>query len=133
MANYKPYGHSFLGTFHSLSVPTGSIKILHYPVDGVTTAQSMRDSLTNADYQVPTGKTFHAVTLQLTTTATTGFILSEGDTADAETTLKYDCQFMKLLEPNNFDVNIDFASGKYITIKCGAATVFDVFIIGYET
>ncbi len=136
MTNYKPR-FAIYTTFSAITTPwpeTQTFKILSYPFANSAVEQSLRDEEDNADYVVPTGKTFNMI----------GFIVShttqaltrnwyQSDTADALTTLKSQWTAPGFAGTSEVFTNMTFAAGKYITFDPTLSGINFVQAIGYET
>ncbi len=127
---------------------TISSQIHHHPVKNdetiiqlsavnihLTVAQSMTNDKTLLDYQVTTGKTFHAVAFHATARTAVGTLsLYQADTADATTLLKLQ-QITQITVNEEYTIPLHFeiASGKFITTKYDVAnSLAKLIIIGYE-
>lgn len=91
---------------------------------GTHEAQSFLDANTNADYQVPVGKTLTIIGIIFFGNGVSGTTtLYQADTADATTTSKLTIATSTLTYPYEFPVDIDIAAQKYVTADPSAANV----------
>jgi len=94
---------------------------------------AMIDVSTETAYQVPTGKTFTAVSILWGSYGVFGTTkIYQGDTVDAITLIKY--KFQHIGENSNeYPVKFTFASEKFITYDpVTANTLTMIQIVGYE-
>ncbi len=135
MANYKPRLTHSLGTAGvNISVAEkASIKVLHDYVNNSNVADGFLDSTTGLIYQVPSGKTFNAVSMTLQTNAAEATMdIYQGDTENAVTLLKMTRGF-KVLDVAIFACLFTIASTKFITYDPSGTGIYDIELIGYET
>ncbi len=136
MVNYKNVFKNHT-SFNGLarSIPAGAtIKILSFPYNLIGTPESLQTAA--ADYVVTAGKTFTAQgAIIAKATSTSALTFHEGDTADAQTTLKLTIQIHAgVVESVSYAVDFTIAAGKYITFDADATNrVYNVILIGYET
>ncbi len=118
------------------------IKYLVDPVNGVTVADSMTDVDTNTVYVVPAGRKYIFVGYEIVTRNAVGGNLTvyEGDTADAETTLKLTNHIPRIqatvLPHGPFEFYLpllpSFAAGKYVVNKPTTGAILGLMFNGYE-
>ncbi len=138
MTNYKQHDYPTIGTYHQHPIlPTEDICFLQAFEPWTAVKQSMvKMGTTPADYQVPTGKTFHAVELVIVQRAISANIyLYEADTADA-ITLQKAYVLSNHTAQTVFSVPLHFsiASGKFLTHWVTVANAYySCILMGYET
>jgi len=132
MGNYKPYGHSFI-TAGGQFTPA-KIKMLYTHVAGATTAISLKDASTYLDYQVPTGKKYHAIGIVSQKSALAGFITwYEDATADAGSgTIKGYSHVGTELGTEEWPADMTYTAGKFITEKADVAFCRAIYLLGEE-
>ncbi len=115
--------------------PIKSNEILRicYFAKGGTTAQSLTDSSTEADYVVPTGKTFKAIAGLFYVASVTTLTVFEGATADAETTAKYTPTFYAAALVTEQPLDFTIATGKYLVYDTTNSVDSQIIIIGVES
>ncbi len=120
----------------SSSIPIGAkVVLLIDGVAGSNAADGMIDVADNLIYSVPTGKTFYALGIQLTsvTAVAETIVLSTGDTENAETGTVQSMQIPYLqLEPVWFHVAFTLQAGKFLTYNPSGTGVQFIQVIGYE-
>jgi len=88
---------------------------------GSSTTSSLHDSKTGANYQVPTGKIFRLLLIQMKneTVQTVDFVrIREGNTLDtADGNIVFDCGPMEVTRFHNVYCQIDFAADKFVTLQ----------------
>jgi len=132
--NYKTQQLHSIGTVHKhLLKPDETMKILNRPNSNVANTKSHHDNLVN--YQVPTGKTFYAVEVEIVTIgAVGGLTFFTGDTADTATTAVHDIIYVHA-DKSIFTLALNFqiASEKFlVSVISASSSIYDVHVIGYE-
>lgn len=119
-----------LGTVYSKSrLPSQTLKILHRYI-AVATAVFVKDSSTDADYVVTTGKTFYALALHYDNSVSNTLDFYQGDTA-AATTLKKFTGVVYQIGNGQLPLNFSIASAKYVTAQMSTGGSM-IVIVGYE-
>ncbi len=137
MANYKPYGTNLL-SYGGVTRPfskSDEIKILILDYNLASTPNTFEDLTTGAVYSVPSGKTFTAYGFIAEWNAIVGtWTIHQGDTEDAQTTLKFTIIRPATKETIEYPFDLEFASGKFIVLDSSAAnTGWTFMLIGIET
>ncbi len=131
MPNYKPYAPLVTIGGRSISVPLEELVVLYMDHNLGTTAQSLKDTATNADYVVPGSKTLKVIGMRFYVQGVANITIYQGDTADATTLGKVIYITPNLGGMYDFLGNIQFGSLKYITLQESAGTLLTSMLIGY--
>ncbi len=134
--NYKPHFQqiNFAGVI--TPIPIGGRPVsLSEEVKGSSVADAMVEGI--AVYSVTSGKKFRALGMEIfTSNATTicDIAVFQADTEDATTVLKVTVQSLTSVYrgPVQVSFDVEFASGKFITIVPTSTIVDFIRIVGYE-
>ncbi len=136
MPNYKPHAFNSLeiAGIQKFFYRDESIKILTLSNALLQTTDSLEDSSTGSVYVVPTGKTFNAIGVALSFNGSSGkkMELYEGDTENAETTLKFSYSLPTVADWYYLPSFLQISSGKWLVLNPEAG-LFYIYVLGYET
>ncbi len=135
MVNYKPSQEIIVNGFPVIVPSNATIKNLYDNAALATVADTFKDTLTNADYVVPTGFTFQAVKLIVMGANNNGDVsIYVGDTADAKSEIRETIDVTANPQAIIMEWLIDgiWAAGKYVTYDPVQANIRQIMIIGYE-
>jgi len=136
MVNYKPpKANNFVGVGGIIHAVDTKFKLisLYYNFNNGTAAKSLFNSATGAVYIVTTGKTFVCCGIIETNNGAAGTSsFYEGDTLDAETTLKGLSQTGQAVDEWTTPITFEIASAKYLTSNPSSSQIEFTTVIGYE-
>ncbi len=136
MVNYKNIPrdvYTFQGLARAYDTASKKPIVLSYNYSLIGTPISVFEGA--SVYTVTSGKTLKILGCILEkATATSSNTIHEGDTQDAQTTLKTTMGLGGLAGTYDIALDIEIASGKYVTFDSSATNkIYSVTIIGYET
>ncbi len=136
MGNYKPLVLNSI-TIAGITVyleKNKTLKALYDNVANSSTADGFLDSSTGLIYQVPTGKTFHAIGHKYQTTAVASTVaIYSGDTENAETAIKVTTSNLAVADEYEWASIFDILTGKFITYTPASTRHSFIELLGYET
>ncbi len=113
-------------------IQTGeTIKILYAAKTG-TAALNLKDSLDNAAYSVPAGKTFKAIGWYAYVATVSTITIFQGDTEDAETLTKYNPTFYIAAKIVEEPLDFTIAASKFVVYDTVNSVDSQALIIGVE-
>jgi len=113
--------------------PNQKFKILYDNIASNTAPDGMLDQTTDSIYQVPTGKTLHVLGIRFLTTSFADTIeVYQGDTENAETSLKIIHRIIAGTADFTYNTLYNFASEKFVTYDPISTRFTWIEMYGYE-
>ncbi len=139
IGNYKPYGHDYIqigSNYQNVTIDLDSskriVKILWFDFDLSVAEKTLHETITGANYQVPSTKTYYPVSIRVFHQATTG-VIDIGTSVSIDTGISgipHNIRDAKSV--SDYPLNFPIAGNAYMNVKTNTANVYYVQVIGYE-